>query len=108
MLPKCLLVSMRARCAICSKYGSAAGDRSALKSSTVQVSCSSAILTSRAVYLDASYAFICEMTFSQISDSIFSMPGRYSIGSLRDVGSVSKRCFFSSAASERRAESTKN
>ena len=51
VLPKCLLVSSLALSAICSRKGSAAGDRSALKSSIEQVVCSRAARTSLAVYL---------------------------------------------------------
>ena len=48
---KCLPVSIFARCAMRSKNGSAAGESNALKSSTLQVSCSNAFCTSLAVYL---------------------------------------------------------
>ena len=50
-LPKCFSFSILAACAICSRYGSAAGDKSAAKSSGVRLTAFIAFSTSLAVYL---------------------------------------------------------
>ena len=50
-LPKCLSFSSLAACAICSRYGSAAGDKRAAKSSGVLLLLLIALRTSFAVYL---------------------------------------------------------
>ena len=48
------------------------------------------------------------MTFSQMSESICSILGIYSIWLVLEEGSVSSLCFFANAFSERYSESTKN
>ena len=88
--PNHLKVSSLACCAISSKNGSAAGERSAAKSCTVLCLRISAAFTSRSVKALKSTLSAACCTSSKMSDSIISIPGRYA---MQSCAAAARFCF---------------